>query len=150
MLLQIGFYFKSRFTNVSDFNFAPTECHHKISNSILLINSYQCGPFQCRGLFRGVAPPALLCHKKPARCITKSPFLGAFFLLLAGSLWHKDSWLPCMERIYYRSLKIQRKARNAPSRGFRCLELVLYGIRVLVEQFFGSNIERRRLSAIQY
>ena len=25
---------------------------------------------------------------------------GAFCLLLAGSLWHKDSWLPCTERSY--------------------------------------------------
>ena len=25
-----------------------------------------------------------------------------FCLLLAGSLWHKDRWLPCTERSYYR------------------------------------------------
>ena len=35
----------------------------------------------------------------------QSPLLGSlerkiFCLLLAGSLWHKDSWLPCMERSY--------------------------------------------------
>ena len=34
-------------------------------------------------LFRGVASPAVLCHKKTAR--------GVFCLLLAGSLWHKDT-----------------------------------------------------------
>ena len=46
-----------------------------------------------------------------------------------------------MEAIYPYAVKTQRKARNAPSRGhfvpkplvggFRCLELVLYGIREL-------------------
>ena len=36
----------------------------------------QCGPSRCRGLFRGVAPPALLCHKEPAPRI-HSPILGA-------------------------------------------------------------------------
>ena len=43
----------------------------------------------------------LLCHKEPARRI-KSLLLGAFCLLLAGSLCHKDSWLPCTERSYFR------------------------------------------------
>ena len=28
--------------------------------------------------------------------------LGVFCLLLAGSFWQKQSWLPCMERSYYR------------------------------------------------
>ena len=50
-----------------------------------------------RGLYRtDVAPPALLCHKEPARRI-QSPLVGAskrkippiFCLLIAGSLWHK-------------------------------------------------------------
>ena len=45
----------------------------------------------------------LLCHKEPARRIRKKP--PTFCLLLAGSLWHKDSWPPCFH------------------------ELVLYGIR---------------------
>ena len=27
--------------------------------------------------------------------------MGVFWLLLAGSSWHKDSWLPCTERSYY-------------------------------------------------
>ena len=129
MLLQIGFYFKSRFTNVSDFNFAPTECHHKISNSILLINSYQCGPFQCRGLFRGVAPPALLCHKEPARRITKSPFLGAFFLILCGSLWHKGAYNRTslwMEAKYLYVIKNQRGAsKKSLVGGFGCDELFM-------------------------
>ena len=39
------------------------------------------------------------------------------------------------------AIKNQRKARNAPCRGhFGCLELVLYFMRVLAEQFFGSNL----------
>ena len=33
----------------------------------------------------------LLCHKEPASRI-QSPLLGAFCLLLAGSLWHKRHW----------------------------------------------------------
>ena len=33
---------------------------------------HQSGPPQCRGLFRGVATPALLCHKEPARA-SKAP-----------------------------------------------------------------------------
>ena len=27
--------------------------------------------------------------------------LDVFCLLIAGSLWHKDRWLPCTERSYY-------------------------------------------------
>ena len=90
----------------------------------------------------------LLCHKEPDPRV-QSPLLGAFCLLLAGSLCHEDSWLPCTERICYRrphAIKNQRKARNAPSRGhfvpkplvggFGCLELVLHGIRLLVEQHY--------------
>ena len=46
------------------------------------------------------ATPALLCHKEPAR--RKNTPIGGYFLLLAGSLWHKDSWLPCTGRSYYR------------------------------------------------
>ena len=43
-------------------------------------------------------------------------------LVLAGSLWHKDCWLPCTERSYYRrsyAIKNQRGAlpSKAPSRG---------------------------------
>ena len=56
---------------------------------------------RCRDHFRGVhsdATPALLCHKEPAQG-TQSPLLGAF-LPFAGSLWHKDRWLPCTERSY--------------------------------------------------
>ena len=34
MLLQIGFYFQSQFTKVSDYNFAPIEFHHKINNLV--------------------------------------------------------------------------------------------------------------------
>ena len=40
-----------------------------------------------------VATPALLCHK--------APYLE-FFLPFAGTLWHKDRWLACRERISYR------------------------------------------------
>ena len=32
---------------------------------------------------------------------TKAPYKG-HFLPFVGSLWHKDRWLPCTERIYYR------------------------------------------------
>ena len=43
------------------------------------------GPPRCRGLFRGFASPAVLCHKEPARdkqntpqfCVPK-PLLGGF------------------------------------------------------------------------
>ena len=43
----------------------------------------------------------LLCHKEPAPRI-QSPLLRALCLLLAGSLWHKDSCLPCTKRSHYR------------------------------------------------
>ena len=50
-----------------------------------------------KGPIRGtlsVAMPAVLCHKESAQLVpSKSPYL-----LLAGSLWHQDSWLPCTER----------------------------------------------------
>ena len=49
--------------------------------------------------FHGDATPALLCHKEPAQG-THSTLLGPF----AGSLWHRDRWLPCTERIYYEIL----------------------------------------------
>ena len=51
----------------------------------------------------------LLCHKEPARCI-QSPLLGAFCLLLAGSLWHKGAYnrtFPCMEANYTYAIKNQ-------------------------------------------
>ena len=32
----------------------------------------------------------------------KNQFVVSKALLLAGSLWHKDSWLQCTERSYYR------------------------------------------------
>ena len=47
-----------------------------------------------------------LCHKEPAQGKQETcwvfwhSLLGA--LLPAGSLRHKDSWLPCTERMYYR------------------------------------------------
>ena len=49
---------------------------------------------------------AILCHKelgssskpKPTRRIG----MGVIWLLLVGSLWHKDSWPPCTESSYYR------------------------------------------------
>ena len=41
---------------------------------------------------------------------------GSFCFLFAGSLWHKDKWLPCTENIYYsrpNAIKTQRRqARN--------------------------------------
>ena len=39
--------------------------------------SSETGPPRCRGLFRGIASPAILCHKEPARGI-QSPLLGFF------------------------------------------------------------------------
>ena len=71
----------------------------------------------------------LLCHKEPARRI-QSPLLGAFCLLLAGSLWHKGAYnrtFPCMEANYPYAIKNQRGASKVG--GFGCDELVLYGIR---------------------
>ena len=41
----------------------------------------QTGPPPCRGLFRGIASPPVLCHKEPA----KYPLMDA----RADSLWHK-------------------------------------------------------------
>ena len=91
---------------------------------------------------RVLLAPALLCHKEPARRI-QSPLLGALErkIPLAGSLWHKDRWLPCTERSYYRrpyAIKNQRGASKIPQcvpkplvGGFGCDELVLYGIREL-------------------
>ena len=75
----------------------------------------QTGPLSCRGssligreLPLVMLAPAVLCHKVPARA---SRHWGVFCLPLAGSLWHKDSWLPCTERSYYRrpyAIKNQR------------------------------------------
>ena len=42
---------------------------------------------------------------------------------------------PCMEVNDPYAIKNQRKARNVPSRSFGCLELVLYGIRVLADHY---------------
>ena len=58
----------------------------------------------------------LLCHKEPARRI-QSPLLGAFCLLLAGSLWHKGAYkwtFPCMEANYPYAIKNQRGASQKP------------------------------------
>ena len=42
----------------------------------VVLNSFstqQSGPPRCRGLLRGIASPALLCHKEPARA-SKAPY----------------------------------------------------------------------------
>ena len=36
-------------------------------------NNNQTGPPRCRGLFLGIASPAVLCHKEPARA-SKAPY----------------------------------------------------------------------------
>ena len=94
----------------------------------------------------------LLCHKEPVRRI-QSPLLGAFCLLLAGSSWHKNSWLPCTEKSYYRrpyAIKNQRGASKRPLvGGFGCDELVLYGIRLLARAKFSTNESRASLSLDQ-
>ena len=54
-------------------------------------------------------------------------------------LYHKDRWLPCTERSYYRrpyAIKNQRRASKDPSRGLWMPELVLYGIRELAQQHY--------------
>ena len=85
-----------------------------------------------RGMSKLGSTPALLRHKEPARLI-QSPLLGAFCLLLAGSLRHKGAYnrtFPCMEANYPYAIKNQRGASKKPLvGGFGCEELVLYGIR---------------------
>ena len=39
-------------------------------------------------------------QKRTSSC-TKNPQLGVFCLLLSGTLWHKNRWLPCTESSYY-------------------------------------------------
>ena len=46
-----------------------------------------------------------------------------------GAPHHRFS--PCIEVTYPYDIKNQRKARNTPSRGLNCLELLLFGIREL-------------------
>ena len=84
---------------------------------------YQTGPPRCRGLLRGIASPAILCHKEPARA-SKAPLgalerkMGVFCLLLAGSLWHKGAYnrtFPCMEDNYPYAIKNQRGALDVTS-----------------------------------
>ena len=104
--------------------------------------SRQSCPPRCRGLFQGVATPAILClciknqlrHPKPP-----------YYLLLAGSLWHKGAYnrtFPCMEANYPYVIKNQRGASKiplvggilrskAPSREHGMSGLVLSGIRLL-------------------
>ena len=64
-------------------------------------------------MFRGIALPAVLCHKESSKTILLRMALerkiSVFCLLLAGSLWHKDSGI-------LRS--------KAPSRGLWMPELV--------------------------
>ena len=92
----------------------------------------QCGPLSLVESFIVLLRQCLLCHKEPARRI-QSPLLGAFCLLLAGSLWHKNSWLQYTESSYYRRLYAIKNQRGTSKKplvgGFGCDELVLYGIR---------------------
>ena len=88
----------------------------------------------------------ILCHKEPAQksLNAKYPHWVVFFLFLAGSLCHKDSWLPCTERSYYRrpyAIKNQRGSSKIPP----MTELVLYGMRLLAQASLGklSTNERR-------
>ena len=61
----------------------------------------QCASLSLVESFTVLLRQCVLCHKEPARRI-QSPTLGAFFVLLAGSSWHKNSWLPSLERSYDR------------------------------------------------
>ena len=41
----------------------------------------QAGPLRCRGLFRGIASPAVLCHKEPVRLVLygiRAPLIEPF------------------------------------------------------------------------
>ena len=62
------------------------------------------------GLFWGVATPAILCHKEPARRI-QSPLLGAlerwFFMA-------NNRTFPCVEANYTYAIKNQREASKIP------------------------------------
>ena len=58
----------------------------------------------------------LLCHKDLGRRI-QSPLLGAFCLLLAGSLWHRGAYnrtFPCMKANYPYAIKNQQGASKKP------------------------------------
>ena len=58
---------------------------------------HQCCPPPCRGLFRGVAMPAAVCHKEPAR-VSKAPYKGLCFSLVlydgirAPIIWLFHAW----------------------------------------------------------
>ena len=131
-------------------NYSQHDCHSQD-----LAISYSAWSTLIGRVLHSGALPAFLCHKEPARRI-QSPLLGALerkippfacsSLVLYGI---RDRWLPCTERSYYRrpyAIKNQRGASKippnggilrskAPSRGLWMPELVLYGIRELVEQF---------------
>ena len=88
-----------------------------MNQDVIIYHMYykQCGPSRSRGLFQGVAPPALLCHKETARRIQRS-LLGTFCMFLAVSLWHKVAYnrtFPCIEANYSYAIKKQK----APRRG---------------------------------
>ena len=88
-----------------------------------------------------------LCYAIKNQLASKAPYQGLWNAkqLLAGSLWHKDRWLPCTERSYYSHpyaiKKPARSKQNTPIGvfsvpkplvgAFGCDELVLYGIREL-------------------
>ena len=48
----------------------PRSCGSMLFNSLSQVQS---GPPRCRGLLRGIASPAVLCHKEPARA-SKAPY----------------------------------------------------------------------------
>ena len=66
----------------------------------ILLSYNQCGPLSSVESFIVLLHQCLLCHKEPAR----RKKLGAFCLLLAGYLWHKDSWLPWRPKALSRGL----------------------------------------------
>ena len=106
--------------------------------------------------------PGSLVHSHWSRNVEAWLSLVESFIVLLRQLYYaiknlygiRDRWLPCTERSYYRrpyAIKNQRRASKDPSRGlcvpkplvggFGCDELVLYGIRVLVEQFLGKVLD---------
>ena len=113
----------------------------------------QCGPLSLVESFIVLLRQCLLCHKEPARRI-QSPLLGAFCLLLAGSLWHKNSWLQYTESSYYRhpfAIKKQRGTSKKPLvGGFVGDELFLYGIRLLAEQLPGIVLKMEMDHTVYY
>ena len=95
----------------------------------------QTGPPRCRGMFRGITSPTVLCHKEPARA-SKAPYKG-----LCNANNPHWWYFACSSLVLYGIRKVVFCVPKPQVGGFGCPSWFIYGIRLLAKQFLGTFLD---------